>query len=67
MTSNKPIVLRLGEDIKYNQDFYNDVFVNRFHVVANEEPDRASFIKALKEQKCRIVFRLFGSKHSQPS
>ncbi|KAH6989045.1 hypothetical protein BKA56DRAFT_475946 [Ilyonectria sp. MPI-CAGE-AT-0026] len=51
MTSSKPIVLRLGEDIKYNHDFYNEVFTKRFHVVANEEPDRASFIKVLKEKK----------------
>ncbi|KPM42942.1 hypothetical protein AK830_g3640 [Neonectria ditissima] len=51
MPSGKPIVLRLGEDIKYNHDFYNDIFTKRFHVVANEEPDRASFIKALKEKK----------------
>ncbi|RSL75661.1 hypothetical protein CEP51_010667 [Fusarium floridanum] len=51
MTSKKPIVLRLGEDIKYNHKFFEDVFTERFQVVANEEPDRASFIKALKEKK----------------
>ncbi|KAM5354715.1 hypothetical protein ACJ41O_001362 [Fusarium nematophilum] len=51
MASQKPIVLRLGEDIKYNHEFYKDVFTERFHVVANEEPDRESFIKALKENK----------------
>ncbi|KAL6922444.1 hypothetical protein FSST1_006470 [Fusarium sambucinum] len=51
MASKKPIVLRIGEDIKYNHDFYKNVFKKRFHVVANEEPDRESFIKALKEQK----------------
>ncbi|KAF5008359.1 hypothetical protein FDECE_5402 [Fusarium decemcellulare] len=51
MTSKKPIVLRLGEDIKYNHKFFADVFTERFQVVANEEPDRASFIKALKEKK----------------
>jgi hypothetical protein len=51
MTSKKPVVLRIGEDIKYNHDFYNDVFTKKFDVVANEEPDRESFIKALKEKK----------------
>jgi hypothetical protein len=51
MTSTKPVVLRIGEDIKYNHDFYNDVFTKKFDVVANEEPDRDSFIKALKENK----------------
>jgi hypothetical protein len=51
MASKKPVVLRIGEDIKYNHDFYNNVFTQRFDVVANEEPDRASFIKALKENK----------------
>ncbi|KAF5610118.1 hexose transporter [Fusarium subglutinans] len=51
MASKKPIVLRIGEDIKYNHDFYNNVFTKRYDVVANEEPDRESFIKALKENK----------------
>ncbi|KAH7183410.1 uncharacterized protein B0J16DRAFT_373865 [Fusarium flagelliforme] len=51
MGGGKPIVLRLGEDVKYNRDFYEDVFKNKFDVVANEEPDRESFIQALKENK----------------
>ncbi|KAF6808784.1 putative d-mandelate dehydrogenase [Colletotrichum plurivorum] len=51
MAGKKPIVLRLGEDIKYNHDYYRDVFTSRFDVVANEEPDRASFIAALKAGK----------------
>lgn len=51
MTSKRPVVLRIGEDIKYNHDFYNNVFTQRFDVIANEEPDRESFIKALKENK----------------
>lgn len=50
-TDTRPVVLRIGEDIKYNHDFYNDVFTKRFKVVANEEPDRASFIAALKANK----------------
>jgi hypothetical protein len=52
MATKKPVVLRIGEDIKYNHDFYNDIFTKRFDVVANEEPDRESFIKALKDKKC---------------
>lgn len=50
-TDTRPVVLRIGEDIKYNHDFYNDVFTKRFKVVANEEPDRASFIAALKAKR----------------
>lgn len=49
--AKRPIVLRIGEDIKYNHDFYNDVFTKHFDVVANEEPDRATFIQALKDKK----------------
>jgi hypothetical protein len=51
MAGKKPVVLRIGEDIKYNHDFYSNEFLKRFDVVANEEPDRESFIKALKEKK----------------
>ena len=51
MASKKPIVLRIGEDIKYNHVFYNGEFLKKFDVVANEEPDRASFIQALKDKK----------------
>lgn len=51
MSSSKPVVLRLGEDIKYNHDFYNNDFLKKFDVVANEEPDRTSFIQALKDKK----------------
>ena len=53
--TEKPIVLRIGEDIKYNHDFYNNDFLKRFTVVANEEPDRESFVKALKEKKYRSI------------
>jgi hypothetical protein len=51
MAGKKPIVLRIGEDIKYNHDFHKNEFLKRFDVVANEEPDRESFIRALKEKK----------------
>lgn len=47
----KPIVLHLGEPIKYNHDFYAAEFLVRFDVVRNEETDRASFIEALKGKK----------------
>ncbi|KAF3809668.1 putative 2-hydroxyacid dehydrogenase UNK4.10 [Colletotrichum gloeosporioides] len=51
MAGKKPVVLRLGEDIKYNHDYYKNTFTELFDVVANEEPDRASFIEALKSKK----------------
>ncbi|TDZ33378.1 Glyoxylate reductase [Colletotrichum spinosum] len=51
MTSAKPIVLHFGEDIKYSHDYYESIFTDPFTVVANEEPDRASFIAALKSKK----------------
>ncbi|KAF3762032.1 hypothetical protein M406DRAFT_265806 [Cryphonectria parasitica EP155] len=47
----KPIVLHIGEAIKYNKDFYQDEFLKRFDVRQNEELDRASFIQALKDKK----------------
>ncbi|KAF2112228.1 2-ketogluconate reductase [Lophiotrema nucula] len=47
----KPIVLHIGESIKYNHDFYNKDFLSRFDVVRSEEPDRESFIQALKSKK----------------
>ncbi|KAI9149931.1 Glyoxylate reductase 1 [Paramyrothecium foliicola] len=51
MATRKPVVLRIGEDIKYNHDYYQDKFLQRFNVVANEESDRESFIKALRDRK----------------
>ncbi|KAG8161337.1 hypothetical protein KVR01_009601 [Diaporthe batatas] len=47
----KPIVLHIGEPIKYNQDFYDNEFLKRFDVRRNEDLDRNSFIKALKDKK----------------
>lgn len=47
----KPIVLHIGEPIKYNQDFYNGPFLSRFDVVRNDKPDRESFISALKKKE----------------
>lgn len=53
MSSNdpKPIVLRLGDDIKYNHDFYQNDFLARFRVVQSDAKDRDSFIKHLKENR----------------
>ncbi|KAK9784534.1 hypothetical protein SCARD494_12789 [Seiridium cardinale] len=48
---SKPVVLHIGEPIKYNHDFYKNEFCKRFKVVQNDCPDRESFIKALKEGK----------------
>ncbi|OAA59114.1 D-mandelate dehydrogenase [Niveomyces insectorum RCEF 264] len=50
-SSSKPIVLHLGEPIKYNHDLYDGAFTERFQVVRNDCPDRASFIQALKDKK----------------
>lgn len=47
----KPIVLHIGEPIKYNHQFFENEFLKRFDVRRNEDLDRASFIKALKDRK----------------
>lgn len=47
----KPTVLHIGEPIKYNHDLYENEFTRRFNVVRSEEPDRESFIAALKSKK----------------
>ncbi|KAF2813011.1 2-ketogluconate reductase [Mytilinidion resinicola] len=47
----KPAVLHIGEPIKYNHEFYENEFLSRFNVVQDEEPDRASFMEALKSKK----------------
>ncbi|KAK9413900.1 hypothetical protein SUNI508_11476 [Seiridium unicorne] len=47
----KPVVLHIGEPIKYNHGFYENEFCKRFKVVQNDCPDRESFMKALKEGK----------------
>jgi hypothetical protein len=51
MQDRRPIVLHLGEAIKYNHEFYDTEFTERFKVVQNDCPDRATFIAALKDQK----------------
>ncbi|KIA76011.1 d-mandelate dehydrogenase protein [Aspergillus ustus] len=47
----KPVVLHLGEPIKYNHDFYNTDFLARYDVVQNDALDRPSFTQALKNKK----------------
>jgi hypothetical protein len=47
----KPIVLHLGDAIKYNHDFYRNEFQSRFDVIQATETDRESFIQALKTKK----------------
>ncbi|CEN60818.1 Putative D-isomer specific 2-hydroxyacid dehydrogenase [Aspergillus calidoustus] len=47
----KPIVLHLGEPIKYNHYFYSNDFLARFDVVRNDALDRPSFIEALKNKR----------------
>ncbi|KAL4756521.1 D-mandelate dehydrogenase-like dehydrogenase [Aspergillus foveolatus] len=47
----KPVVLHLGESIKYNQHFYDNDFLARFDVIQNDALDRPSFIQALKEKR----------------
>ncbi|KAK7934879.1 hypothetical protein PG985_000374 [Apiospora marii] len=47
----KPIVLHIGVPIKYNHDFHTQEFCQRFHLVQNDCPDRATFMQALKDKK----------------
>ncbi|PSN71789.1 hypothetical protein BS50DRAFT_629916 [Corynespora cassiicola Philippines] len=47
----KPVVFHIGEPIKYNHEFYDKEFLARFDVVQNEDLNRESFIKALKDKK----------------
>jgi hypothetical protein len=47
----KPVVLHIGEPIKYNQYFYDNDFLARFDVIQNDALDRPSFIQALKEKR----------------
>ncbi|KAL4926195.1 D-mandelate dehydrogenase-like dehydrogenase [Aspergillus undulatus] len=55
----KPVVLHLGEPIKYNRDFYDNDFLARFDVVQNDALDRQSFITALKNKRYRDFVAIF--------
>lgn len=47
----KPTVLHIGNAVKYSTEYYEKEFLPRFNVVRNEDLDRESFKKALKEKK----------------
>ncbi|KAL1645028.1 hypothetical protein SLS58_004099 [Diplodia intermedia] len=47
----KPIVLHLGNAVKYSTEYYEKEFLPRFNVVRNEDLDRESFKEALRERK----------------
>ena len=47
----KPIILHLGDAIKYNHDFYSQQFLERFEVVRNDTETREQFMSALKEKR----------------
>ena len=48
---SKPIVLHIGEPIKYNHDLYNNEFLSHFDVVRSTAETREEFIDALKTKK----------------
>lgn len=59
---SKPIVLHLGEPVRYNTDFYNKEFASRFQIVRNDCNDRESFKEALRTKKFgdfKAIFRPF--------
>ncbi|KAJ5630625.1 uncharacterized protein N7484_010725 [Penicillium longicatenatum] len=49
--TTKPTVLHIGDDIKYNHDFFKNEFTSRFNVIQATETDRDSFIQSLKYKK----------------
>lgn len=49
----KPIVLHLGDAIKYNHTFYQHEFSSKFDVVRNDTDSREGFIDALKNNRYR--------------
>jgi len=51
MTPTKPIVLHVGDAIKYNHDFYDKEFSSRFNVIQATEKNREDFIQALESKK----------------
>lgn len=57
----KPVVLHIGEPIKYNHEFYEKDFLSRFDVVRNEDLDRQSFVQALKDKKCERMLSIVSS------
>jgi hypothetical protein len=47
----KPIVLHLGDAIKYNHEFYNTDFLGRFEVIRAQVETREEFIDALRNKR----------------
>ncbi|OBR02342.1 D-isomer specific 2-hydroxyacid dehydrogenase [Colletotrichum higginsianum IMI 349063] len=54
----KPIVLQLGDDIKWNHDLYKD-FTSRFEIRRSYSMPRAEFIQALKDKKFGDFFAIY--------
>lgn len=53
----KPIVLHLGDAIKYNHDFYNAEFLGRFEVTRAQAETREEFIDALRNKRFACLAR----------
>jgi hypothetical protein len=49
--TGKPIVLHLGDAIKYNHEFYNTDFLSRFEVIRAQVETREEFIDALRNKR----------------
>lgn len=54
----KPIVLQLGDDIKWNHDLYKD-FGSKFEIRRSYSMPRAEFIQALKDKKFGDFFAIY--------
>lgn len=47
----KPVVLHLGDAVKYNHEFYEQEFLGRFEVVRSGAETREEFIDALRQHR----------------
>lgn len=54
----KPIVLQLGDDIRWNHDLYNK-FQGQFEIKRSYSMQRPEFIRALKEKKFGDFFAIY--------
>ncbi|KAK1543619.1 D-isomer specific 2-hydroxyacid dehydrogenase, partial [Colletotrichum paranaense] len=54
----KPIVLQLGDDIKWNHDLYKE-FTSKFDIRRSYSMPRAEFIQALKDKKFGDFFAIY--------
>lgn len=57
-TMPKPIVLQLGDDIRWNHDLYNK-FQGQFEIKRSYSMQRPEFIRALKEKKFGDFFAIY--------